>query len=121
MMIVVDRFTGFFKDVREGVSAWELQKLISSTPLLVGYEYPITSRVMLRKVKKKNATCVRVGHLWTLVGMKTNTVVSSELRMESTTELSSYTVRCSRCFPHIHSQAEILSYNPFPYIDSLEG
>lgn len=92
------------------ISKWRLQTLIASTPLIEGFEHPITNRTDIRVVRRKRSICARVEHLWMLESMEGGIG----------NEISRYTVRCSRCFPHIDSQTVISSYNPFPYDEPVE-
>ncbi len=110
-MFIVDKFTFGASFILFYVAKGSLQRLLVSTPLIEGFEHPITDRKNIRVVKRKRVICGKVGHMWRVVS-----IVSY-----SETEPNVYTVRCSRCFPHIHSQVEISSYNPFPYSESTEN
>lgn len=77
-----------------------LKRLVKSTPLLESFEHMYLELYLLRRIHKKRNRCKLIGHLW-------------ELETVEPPQPYTYTLVCSRCFPHIHSRRRVQSYNLF--------
>ncbi len=93
MILIVFNPVAKLKDVRA-------KRLVESTPLLEAFEHVQLDFHQLKQVHKKRNRCKLIGHLW-------------ELETIDPPQPYTYTLVCSRCFPHIHSRRKIQSYNPF--------
>lgn len=80
----------------------QMKRLIKSTPLLESFEHVQLDSFQLKQIHKKRNRCKLIGHLW-------------ELETVDPPQPYTYTLICTRCFPHIHSRRTIQSYNLFTF------
>ena len=85
-----------------------LQRIVTSTPLLDGYELHTLDLETMKTIHRQRTVCKFAGHLWEVDS------ISSD---DDGTGLLLYDLVCWRCFPHIHSRRAVQSYNLFAITD----
>jgi len=97
---LVKKVVGWWDRFVEVSSNARVNHLISSTPLIDGYEHISLEYHELLRIHKAYNRCKLIGHLWEIDCILPGLPYT-------------YISKCASCFPHIHSQHSVQSYNLF--------